>query len=67
MVFFADRKNQQIKMIPFLVTLDFEVFERFEQIAPTAKEQRQLIEQFVKGLVEKVNYKKSLTKQNQEY
>lgn len=64
MAFWADRKNQQVNMISFLVTLDFEVFERFEQIAPTAKEQRQLIEQFVKGLVEKVNYNKSLTKQN---
>lgn len=66
MAFWADRKNQQVKMISFLVTLDFEVFERFEQIAPTAKEQRQLIEQFVNGLVEKVNYNKSPTKQNPE-
>jgi hypothetical protein len=67
MSFWADRKNQQVKIISFLVTLDFELFERFEAIAPTAKEQRELIESFVKGLCERMESNKSPTKQNQEY
>ena len=47
-------RSDQIRKVYFLVGLDGDLFDLFERIAPTAKDQRELIKKFVEGLVDRV-------------
>jgi hypothetical protein len=50
---FGENKNVIRKY--FLVSVDGSLFDEFQKIAPCASDQTDLIEKFIRGLVDRVN------------